>query len=205
MKNTKRGLLLLEAALLIGFVATFAAEMIPFAQGCGNIRENMLRLHVIANSDTPRDQQLKLLVRDAVLQAGAEVFDGSADVESAEARLVPAFPKLEQAAEKVLRRNGCADEVQITLAPTYFETRTYGERTVPAGVYQAVCVRIGKAQGKNWWCVMFPPLCLPAVTAENPDAVFSRDGQAVLGSSPKYDVRFKVVEVYQNLKAKCHA
>ena len=91
--------------------------------------------------------------------------------------------------------------MRITLEKTYFDTRTYGDLTVPAGMYEAVCVHIGKAAGHNWWCVMFPPLCLPAAT-ENTDAVFSTDGRAVLGSSPKYDVRFKVVELYQSAKAK---
>ena len=200
MKKTKKTLLCVEAALLFSFVLSLTVQMIPFSKGCNDLYDNMLRMHVIANSDSEQDQSLKLLVRDAVLAEGAEIFDGSADVQTAKEKLTPAFPRLEQTAEAVLRQNGCTDEVTISLERTYFDTRTYGDITVPAGFYEAMCVRIGRAEGHNWWCVMFPPLCLPAAT-KNTDAVFSQNGQAVLGSNPKYDVRFKVVELYQNAKA----
>ena len=199
MRNCLRwSLPLCIAAAVIGCAV---CAMIPFGKGCKNLYDNMLRLHVIANSDTPRDQQLKLAVRDAVLRAGEAVFDGSADVRDAREKLVPAFGRLEQAAEDALRANGCGDPVKVTLEHCYFDTRTYGAWTVPAGRYEAVCVRIGRAAGQNWWCVMYPPLCLPAAE-KNPDAVFDSRGKAVLGSSPQYDVRFKVVELYQAARRK---
>lgn len=199
MKKTKKTLLCIEAAFLFAFLLTFTVQMIPFSKGCSDLYDNMLRLHVIANSDSERDQALKLLVRDAVLQEGADIFDGSANVQTAKEKLLPQFERLERAAQTVLRRHGCADKVHISLERTYFDTRSYGTVTVPAGTYEAMCVRIGKAEGHNWWCVMFPPLCLPAAT-QNTDAVFSQKGQAVLGSNPKYDVRFKVVELYESAK-----
>ena len=191
----------LEAAAALALVLTLVLQMLPFCRGCRDLYDNMLRLHVIAASDSDADQRLKLLVRDTLLQEGAQIFDGSADVQTAKDKLAPHFADLERAAERTLRENGCDDRVRITLETSYFDTRTYGELTVPAGVYEAVCVRIGKAAGHNWWCVMYPPLCLPAAT-KTTDAVFSADGRAVLGSSPKYDVRFKVVELYQSTKAK---
>ncbi len=193
----------LEIAALCAFLLTLCAQILPFCRGCENLYDNMLRLHVIANSDSDEDQRLKLLVRDTILREGADVFDGSADVQTAKEKLSPHFTDLEQAAERTLRKNGCRDRVRIALEKTYFDTRTYGDLTVPAGVYEAVCVRIGEASGRNWWCVMFPPLCLPAAS-ENTDAVFSTDGRAVLGSSPKYDVRFKIVEWVQSAKYKMH-
>lgn len=191
----------LEIAALLALILTLCVQMLPFERGCRDLYENMLRLHVIANSDSEDDQRLKLLVRDTILREGAAVFDGSTDVRNAKEKLTPQFSHLEQAAEHTLRENGCDDRVRITLETTYFDTRTYGSLTVPAGMYEAVCVRIGKAAGHNWWCVMFPPLCLPAAT-ENTQALFTSDGRAVLGSSPKYDVRFKIVELYQSAKAK---
>ena len=202
MKRKK--LLPLECAALAAFLlAGFAAYLTPFVRGCRDLYDGMLRLHVIANSDTPLDQQRKLLVRDTILIEGAECFDGAADADNARKKLTPHFTDLEEAAETALRENGCTDEVHISLEKTYCETRQYGEYTVPAGVYTAVCVRIGEAEGHNWWCVMFPPLCLPAATKRT-DASFTPDGKAVLGSDPKYDVRFKVVEWVQNAKAKIH-
>lgn len=201
MLKTRSRLHALEIAALSALVLTFIVQMLPFCRGCRDIYDNMLRLHVIAASDADEDQRLKLLVRDTVLREGADIFDGSADVQSAKQKLTPQFARLERAAEQTLRENGCTDRVRISLGKTYFDTRTYGDLTVPAGVYEAVCVRIGKAEGRNWWCVMYPPLCLPAA-AKHTDAVFSADGRAVLGSNPRYDVRFKVVELWQNAKAK---
>ncbi len=191
----------LEIAALLALALTCIVQMLPFCRGCSDLYDNMLRLHVIAASDSDEDQRLKLLVRDTLLRDGAEIFDGSANVQTAKDKLTPYFRELEQSAERTLRENGCDDRVQITLEKSYFNTRTYGDLTVPAGTYEALCVRIGEAAGHNWWCVMYPPLCLPAACAPT-DAVFSEDGRAVLGSSPKYDVRFKVVELYQRAKAK---
>ena len=196
-KNVLR--FLLPVCISLAVIGCAVCAMIPFGRGCRNVYDNMLRLHVLANSDTERDQTLKLLVRDAVLREGETVFDGSADVDTAREKLVPAFPRLEKAAEKALRENGCGDRVTITLEKSYFDTRTYGDYTAPAGVYEAVTVRIGKAEGHNWWCVMYPPLCLPAAQ-KHTDAVFSGEGEAVLGSDPRYDVRFKAVEVYQSVR-----
>ena len=203
MLKTRSRLRALEIAALLAFVLTLCAQMLPFCRGCRNLYDNMLRLHVIANSDTDDDQRLKLLVRDTLLREGAEIFDGSADVRTAKSLLEPHFADLERAAEHTLRENGCADRVHITLEKTYFDTRTYGELTVPAGFYEALCVRIGSGAGHNWWCVMFPPLCLPAA-AENTQAAFNADGRAVLAGSPQYDVRFKVVEWIQCAKNRMH-
>lgn len=201
MKKSVLRMRTLEIAALSAFLLTLALYMLPFCRGCSDLYDNMLRLHVIADSDSVDDQRLKLLVRDTVLREGADYFDGSADVRTAKEKLVPHFADLEKAAESALRQNRCNDRVTISLERSYFDTRTYGDLTVPAGTYAAVCVRIGKAEGHNWWCVMYPPLCLPAA-AEKTDAVFTADGRTVLGSSPKYDVRFKVVELYQNAKRK---
>ena len=201
MSKTRSRLHLIELSALLAVLLTFFAQMLPFFRGCRNLYDNMLRLHVIAASDSEQDQRLKLLVRDTLLREGAAIFDGSADVQTAQDKLVPYFAHLERLAERTLRENGCSDRVRISLERSYFNTRTYGDLTVPAGTYEAVCVRIGEAAGQNWWCVMFPPLCLPAAS-ESVDAVFSTDGRTVLGSSPKYDVRFKVVELYQSAKNK---
>ena len=191
----------IECAALAAFLAAgILAYTLPFARGCRDLYDNMLRLHVIANSDDERDQQLKLRVRDTILREGAALFDGAVDVDSARRKLEPHFPALEQAAQDELRAHGCTDDVHIALEETYFGTRTYGDYTVPAGVYTAVCVRIGAAKGQNWWCVMFPPLCLPAAS-KNTDAAFTKNGQAVLAGSPRYDVRFQVVEWVQRAKS----
>ena len=125
MKRKK--LLPLECAVLAAFLlAGFAAYMAPFASGCRDLYDDMLRLHVIADSDTTQDQKLKLLVRDTILLEGAECFDGAVNADNARDLLTPHFADLEQAAEAVLTENGCDDDVHISLEETYFETRQYG-------------------------------------------------------------------------------
>ena len=108
---------------------------------------------------------------------------------------------LQRTAEAVLESRGLDYGVQLSLDTESFPDRVYGDLAFPAGEYDALCVRLGRAEGHNWWCVMFPPLCLPAAE-KRPDAAFDSSGKAVLGSSPRYDVRFKVVELYQAARRK---
>ena len=173
--------------------------MTEFNNGCENIYDSMLRLHVVANSDSKRDQKLKLKVRDELLKTGNTLFDGTLTKENAELKLKDKIQFLENSAENVLKKYGCNDKVKITLGKYYFGTRSYEDFTVPAGFYDAIKVEIGKAKGQNWWCVMFPPLCIPAVS-ENYDEVFTQSGNQVLSSDVNYDVRFKIVEIYQTSK-----
>ncbi len=201
IKNTLKILTKLEISLLMALVITFSFSLIQFSKGCENVRENVLRLHVIANSDSEADQALKLKVRDAVLIKGAVIFDGSVNVKNAEQKIMPNVVLLEQAAQEVIRANGFDYDVNITVGKEYFETRTYGELTIPAGTYEAVRVVIGSGEGHNWWCVMFPPLCLPAASDTSVDAYLNKDGVTVVKSNPKYEIRFKAVELYEKAKS----
>ncbi len=172
-----------------------------FTVACENVRRDVLRLHVVADSDSETDQKLKLLVRDEVLRKGGEIFSGTVTADEAERVITPKTNELKAAAESVLRQNGCSNNVEITVGEEYFATRCYEDFTMPAGVYTAVRVNIGSAQGQNWWCVMFPPLCLPAVSADA-DAFFTEDEMKVVSSSPEYEPRFKIVEIIEKIKNK---
>lgn len=186
---------------LASVIAACVISVAPFASTCENVRRDVLRLHVVADSDSETDQKLKLLVRDEVLKKGGEIFDGTLTANEAEKVITPKTDELKAAAEKILRQNGCNNSVEITVGEEYFATRCYENFTMPAGVYTAVRVNIGSAKGKNWWCVMFPPLCLPAASADA-DAFFTEDEMKVVSSSPKYEPRFKIVEIYESLKNK---
>jgi len=164
----------------------------------------VLRLHVIASSDSQADQQAKLHVRDSLLLAGADLFDGSIDAAAAEAEITPNIARLEEIARKCLREQGLDCPVNITVGEAWFNTRTYGEAgvTLPAGRYRAVCVVLGEGRGENWWCVMFPPLCLPAArprSAVSLDAVLTNGQLRVVKSNPKYEIRFKIVELWEGM------
>ena len=187
--------LLLCVALLLCAAADYAAN-------CREVRAQVLRLHVTANSDSPEDQAVKLLVRDAVLQAGASCFTNAASAAEAEARLQPALHTLETTAERVLRENGCRYGAEAELTNEYFNTRSYGDVTLPAGRYTALRITLGSGEGKNWWCVMFPPLCLPAAQKQQADdvyAVWNGPGKTVVQAENGYEIRFRIVELAQEL------
>ncbi len=192
-----------EIAAIVG-VFTFALlSIFSFAAKCGNIRTEVLRLHVIANSDTEADQNLKLQIRDRLLTEGADIFNGSVTADEARDKILPEKERLEAAATEVARENGYDYDIKLNVTEEYFDTRVYENFTLPAGKYNAVKVIIGSGEGKNWWCVMFPPLCLPAAEekAETAEAdinmVFSSSETKLVESSPKFEIRFKIVELYE--------
>ncbi|MBQ8784334.1 MAG: stage II sporulation protein R [Clostridia bacterium] len=188
----------IELAVIIGVIFSVVLNIAAFAVTCENVRQEVLRLHVIAASDSYEDQQLKLKVRDAVLQAGADAFDGSVNVENAVERLTPQIDNLELVAKETVRENGFDYDVKVTLSKEFFATRTYENVTLPAGKYLAVRVVIDKGEGQNWWCVMFPSLCLPAarVKTELDDVLNEKEVQLV-SRNPKYEPRFKIVEIIE--------
>ena len=127
--------------------------------------EGVLRLHVIAASDSEEDQNAKLSVRDAILP----LFESAESYEDARAFLLSHGSEIQKTAEAVLRERGLDDSVQLSLGTETFPDRVYGDLLFPAGEYDALCVRIGPAAGHNWWCVLFPPLCIVSETGERID------------------------------------
>lgn len=188
--------------LIICIIAT-----VSFENDCKGIREEVLRLHVIANSDEDYDQELKLKVRDALLQTGESIFTGSEDIICAESKITDKQDVLKYTAEETILNLGFDYNVKIEVTRSYFPTKTYGELTLPAGYYKALKVIIGEGKGKNWWCIMFPPLCLPAATdKEEIIDDFLTDAQMqIVTSDPRYEVRFWLVEKYYEVKEKLSA
>ena len=161
----------------------------------------MLRLHVIANSDSSVDQNLKLRLRDYILEEGEDIFDGSVNVENAVKKIEPKLAELENSAETFVKNAGFDYDVKITLSNEYFTTRTYESVTLPAGKYLALRVVIGSGEGHNWWCVMFPPMCVPAADKKDEiENVFTDKEIKLVESKPKYEPRFKVVEIYEQIR-----
>lgn len=194
----------LEISLFCGLVISVLLSIISFGASCGEIRQDVLRMHVIANSDSAEDQAVKLKVRDAVLEAGEDLFDGTLTAEGAEQVLDSDIERLQNAAQNVLTENGFDYGVRVEIGKDYFNTRTYdGEVTLPAGEYEAVRVILGEGQGQNWWCVMFPPMCLPAAEADTEISdVLTKNEEDVVKSNPKYEARFKIVELFENFYRK---
>ena len=168
------------------------------------IADGVVRFHVLANSDTTADQNLKLDVRDAVLSAFGEKLEGCSSKGESMALLAAYKEEIRQTAAVEIARQGYNYPVSVSLVREDFPEKTYGNLVFPAGVYDAVRIEIGKAQGHNWWCVMFPPLCLPAAQDRggNIDAFLDGDELKVVESSGRYEPRFKIVEIIEELREK---
>lgn len=124
----------------------------------------LIRLHVVANSDTEADQNLKLQVRDAITRSLQEALSSVKDTEAARTYLRENLPKIQTIANETLKSLGSGDRAVVSLCEEAFDTRYYDTFTLPAGVYEALRIVIGNGEGKNWWCVVFPSLCIPATS-----------------------------------------
>ena len=164
--------------------------------------EKIIRLHVVANSDSDADQAVKLCVRDAVLREAQNVLSDASDAKQAIAAQLPA---LEAAANAELRRQGSGDTACVSFRRELFPTRDYDTFSLPSGVYQSLRVTIGEGAGHNWWCVIFPPLCAQATTDGFADAAAAGGfSDAEIGlmtrANGAYTVKFRSLELLQALK-----
>ena len=173
--------------------------------GEAEIYDSVLRLHILANSDSDEDQALKLKVRDAILAEGGELFRDCRDLQEATDAVEKNREKLLEIARRTIADEGYDYPVELKLSEEEYPIRTYGAVCFPSGRYLSLQILIGEAEGKNWWCVLFPPLCLSAATEtkENEDAFISvglsTDQYRVITETqePPYKVRFKILEVIE--------
>ena len=193
-----------EVALVFGFL-TALLWGVTTARAQGELAERVVRIHVIANSDSQEDQRLKLAVRDVVLQRVAEVGQGVDEPTELARLLLSELVRLEATAEHVLREQSCGDEVTAELSRCWFPTKHYGEFAFPAGEYTALRVVIGEGAGENWWCVAFPPLCVGAAAESIEEAVtvghFTQEqGDLLRMKDNGYVLRFKSMELLGAIK-----
>ena len=180
-------------AFLIGITLdSFSA----FQGECRQLQQEVLRLHILANSDSPEDQALKLKVRDRILAETGALFNTAEDLSDAQGKAQASLSQVEEIARQVLAEEGCDAPVSARVARLFFDTRVYEGFTMPAGRYSALQVTIGEGKGHNWWCVLYPPLCL-AAAEKLPEAMegFSQEEQRLLESKTEYEVRFFLVEL----------
>ena len=175
--------------------------------GEAEIYDTVLRLHVLANSDSEEDQSLKLSVRDAILEVGNGLFDGCESREEAETLLKENLPLFEQTAKQTIAEAGYTYPVHLVLGEEEYPERTYGSICFPGGNYLSLRVIIGEGEGQNWWCVLYPPLCMSAASTQKKD----EDAFVAVGlmgdqyrvitetDQPTYRIRFKILEVFEEL------
>ena len=202
MASTKK---LLICTFLILAVALIAG-LFPI-HGEEKIYDTVVRLHVLANSDSEEDQALKLKVRDRVVELVTPAVEGCRSQTEAIAAIGGIMDELETAARDVVASEGYDYDVSILMGEEYYPTKNYETCAFPEGEYVSLRVCIGDAEGENWWCCLFPPLCLSAATddsdGDNEDAFVSAgltgEQYKIITESdqPKYRVRFKILETIQ--------
>jgi stage II sporulation protein R len=152
-----RKLLIIVCILMIVYLVVWCGSVLSDRSA---LNENLIRLHVVANSDSEEDQALKLKVRDAVVQKLQDTMESFPTIEEARAYLQTHLPELQEFVNQVIRELGFTDTAEVTLDHEAFDTREYDTFTLPAGYYEALRITIGQGQGRNWWCVVFPSLCV---------------------------------------------
>ena len=194
--------LIIDCFLAIGTALSVALSgMTAFSARAENVCGEVLRLHIPANSDSERDQQLKLGLRDELLSHYGRQLSDSGTLACAEERVQALLPEITEFSCRYLRGHGADYGARAELVTMYFTTRRYDAVTLPAGEYRALRVTLGSGEGHNWWCVMFPPLCLPAASAALPDDE-ARQLAAELGEdfdSSTPQVRFAIYEWLKGL------
>lgn len=192
-----------ELSIILALIFSVLLSFTSFSAYCNEIENGVLRLHILANSDSAKDQELKLAVRDSILENSKDIFESASNKEDALKSAKENLPKIINTARKTIKENGYNYSVSGEVEKCYFNTRVYDNFTLPAGYYDAVRIKIGSAKGKNWWCVLFPEVCISA-SANLKDAL--SDGSVEKIENPQnYKVKFKVVEIITAAREKINS
>lgn len=186
--------------ILSGVFGTFEV----FAARCSEVSNEVLRLHIPANSDSVEDQQIKLELRDHVLDIFGSELSDCGDLAQAETRAAELLPEIERECTDFLTEHGFDYGAKAELVTMRFTTREYERLILPAGEYRALRITLGSGEGKNWWCVIFPQLCIPAVSDKsgNSENLNSGNAESILesfGTPQKIKVKFAVYELIEKM------
>ena len=189
------------AAMGLGFLTCMIILCITSAKEANSVSNSVLRFHIVANSDSEEDQTLKLKVRDGIATLTDKLFADAHTKEEAIDIAEQNTDVIAAAAEEILRQNGCNDSVQVAIRNLYFPTKTYENISFPAGSYDAIHITLGTGAGQNFWCVMFPALCVPSVSRDNEELLSGvlDEGAMELVTHP-YTLKFKTAELWGKLK-----
>ena len=180
---------------LIIFTSSFSSVV----RDSENISQKVFRFHILANSDEEYDQNLKLMVRDELLCYSNSLFNNCSNVDEAILIAKENVSNFNHIAKEVILKNGYDYSVKTYVTKEYFNTRVYDNYTLPAGLYDSLKVVIGSGEGHNWWCVMFPAVCLSS-SADDFGDYLNEDEKALIDD--KYVIKFKAIEIYESIKNK---
>lgn len=197
---TKRIYLFVPLFMIFCIAFSFVAPMITTSE---DISGKVFRLHILANSDSAEDQQLKLGVRDYVLDKSANLFEDASSLDEAVDNANKNIDKLTEYAQQAVRSLGYDYPVTVNVDKEFFDTRTYDNFYMPAGVYNCLKIIIGEGKGHNWWCVMYPSVCLSGCTDDLDKALTKEEKDFI--TSNEFVPKFKIVEIYESLKNKIYS
>ena len=160
------------------------------------LAQSVLRLHIVANSDSKTDQEVKLRVRDALLEKYADAFSTVGDSRVGEGYMKGKLGEIEALANRVLAESGGGEAARASITEAYFPTREYDGFTLPPGRYRALRIEIGRAEGQNWWCVLFPPLCMSAAEADGQPGLTAGEIATITTDAEVIRLKFLSVELY---------
>lgn len=189
--------------VLICAMVALAAFLWGLLRQRQTLASNLVRLHVVANSDSEEDQRIKLQVRDAVLESLSRELENVTDPELAKQYIRENLPRIARAANETLAMLGCPEDARVSLEEMYFDTRHYDTFSLPAGIYQALRITIGAGAGKNWWCVVYPDFCIGAdredFSRKAVEAGLSEPLVKTLEGEETYEIRFFLLEMLGKL------
>lgn len=189
---------LLLKAVCCGMVISCLLSLTGFSGVCNDLEDKIFRLHILANSDSEADQNLKLKVRDEITRYTEELF---ADCKSKEESMKIAEENIQSIinhAQNIIHKNGYNYSVGAYVTNMSFDTRVYDEFTLPAGKYDALRIVIGSGEGHNWWCVLYPAVCVPSAE-QKINSVLNDEENNIVTESDKYTVKFKFAEIFENI------
>ncbi|MBR6604103.1 MAG: stage II sporulation protein R [Clostridia bacterium] len=197
------------SVLLIAVSMALLLGLLPI-HGEREIYESVVRLHVLANSDSDEDQALKLKVRDSVIKFTDELLSDCETRDEAAVLMGENLEGFEKVANSVLLENGSDQRAKVVFGEEYYPTRVYEDAAFPSGKYLSLQIKIGEAEGKNWWCVLFPPICLSAASKKDESlengfiaAGLTGEQYRIITESNtdggKYEIRFKILEIFEEI------
>ena len=190
---------LLFKSTVCSLILSCIISMTGFCSVCENLQKDIFRLHILANSDSTQDQQLKLKVRDGILDCTAEIFKDCKNREQAIETAEKNLDVIKEKCREVISENGFDYGVEVYTTKMDFNTRVYENFTLPAGKYDALRIVIGNGKGHNWWCMIYPSLCLPSAQKNKPEYSLDAPEMEVISNQERYEVKFRLVEIFENI------
>ena len=188
-------------SLLCSFVISSLISMTGFCSVCENLQNDVFRLHIIANSDSEQDQSLKLKIRDGILEYTSKLFAECKDRDEAIIAAKENLEDIKRFSQDMVYTYGYGYKVDAYITEMDFDTRIYEDFTMPAGKYQALRIVIGNGNGHNWWCMLYPALCIPSAQQNKPEFSLDENEIDVISNSDKYEVKFRLVEIFEAIRS----